>query len=113
MNKGGSPFADDPVSTAIERLINGERGELRLWPNPTSGVVVIDADEEISGPMKLRFISVTGATALVLDVEGATLVDLSEYGLAPGVYTVTAWPRLDHSRASSETRAAGAPISGG
>jgi len=100
MNKGGSPFADDPVSSAIERLINGERGELRLWPNPTSGVVVIDADEEISGPMKLRFISVTGATALVLDVEGATLVDLSEHGLAPGVYTVTAW----HAGVSYMTR---------
>jgi len=91
MNKGGSPFADDPVSTAIDRLINGVKGELRIWPNPTSGVVVIDADEEIIGTMKLRFISVTGATALVLDVEGATLIDLSEHGLAPGVYTVTAW----------------------
>jgi len=91
MNKGGAPFADDPVSTAIDRLINGVKGELRIWPNPTSGVVVIDADEEIIGTMKLRFISVTGATALVLDVEGATLIDLSEHGLAPGVYTVTAW----------------------
>ena len=61
---------------------------------------MIDTDEEISGPMKLRFISVTGATALVLDVEGATLVDLSEYGLAPGVYTVTAW----HAGVSYMTR---------
>ncbi|HHV00381.1 MAG TPA: hypothetical protein GXX76_11085 [Bacteroidales bacterium] len=91
MNKGGSPFADDPVSTAIERFINGRRGELRIWPNPTSGMLVIDIDEEISGPMKLLFTSVTGATALVRDVEGTTLIDLSEHGLAPGVYTVTAW----------------------
>jgi len=54
-------------------------------------MLVIDIDEEISGPMKLLFTSVTGATALVRDVEGTTLIDLSEHGLAPGVYTVTAW----------------------
>ncbi len=91
MNKGGSPFADDPVSTAIERLANGGRGVLRIYPNPTSGRVLIDVGEEIAGPMKLRFISGTGTTALVLDIEGAAFIDLSEQGLAPGAYTVTAW----------------------
>ena len=91
MNKGGSPFADDPVSTAIERLVRVERGVLRIYPNPTSGRVMIDVGEEIVGPMKLLFTSVTGTTALVLDIEGAAFIDLSEQGLAPGAYTVTAW----------------------
>jgi len=25
------------------------------------------------------------------DIDGTTLIELSKYGLAPGVYTVTAW----------------------
>jgi len=91
MNKGGSPFADDPVSTAVEKPVIMEWGELRIYPNPASKMVVVSVNEVMSSPMKLRFISATGTTALSMDIEGTTMIDLSEHGLAPGVYTITAW----------------------
>ena len=91
MNKGGSPFADDPVSTAIENLIRGTGGVLQIYPNPSTGMILVDMNREINGPVKLRFTSVTGATLFITDIEGPTVIDLSEHDLAPGVYTVTAW----------------------
>ncbi len=89
-NIGGSPFADDPVSTAIEKSPNREWGELNIYPNPTNGVVVASIGEEINGPVKLRFVSGTGVTVMVKEIDGTGVIDLSEAGLAPGVYIVTA-----------------------
>jgi hypothetical protein len=100
MNKGGSPFADDPVSTAVEKPVIMEWGELRIYPNPATNRVVVSVNEVLSSPMRLRFISETGTTALAIDIEGTAMIDLSEYELAPGVYTVTAW----HDGKSYRTR---------
>ncbi|MRR23285.1 T9SS type A sorting domain-containing protein [bacterium] len=90
MNKGGSPFANDPVSTSMEEIRQRLWGDLKIYPNPTGGVIVVNVSEETDGIMKLRFTSATGTTVMVRDIEGTTVMDLSEEGFAPGVYTVTA-----------------------
>ena len=100
MNKGGSPFADDPVSTSDEEHRMREWGDLNIYPNPTGGVIVVNVNEEINGLMKLRFTSATGTTVLVKDIEGTTVIDLSGEGLTPGIYTVTA----EHGGVSYRTR---------
>lgn len=89
-NAGGSPFADDAVSTSVSELLQKQWGNLKIYPNPTSGVVVVSAGEEMSGTVKLRFISWTGVTVLMKEIDGTSVIDLSEAGLAPGVYIVTA-----------------------
>ena len=100
MNKGGSPFANDPVSTSTEEIRQRVWGDLKIYPNPTSGVIVVNVNEDADGKMKLRFTSATGTTVLVRDIDGTTLIDLSEEGFAPGVYTVTA----EHGGVSYRTR---------
>jgi hypothetical protein len=89
-NKGGSPFADDLVSTSVEKLRKSQVADMIIYPNPTEGIVVVSIDDEITGTVKLRFISQAGITVLVREIEGAGVIDLSDAGLAPGLYTVTA-----------------------
>ncbi|MDD3737347.1 MAG: lamin tail domain-containing protein, partial [Bacteroidales bacterium] len=89
-NVGGSPFADDPVSTSAGEVFMEKQGRLNIYPNPTSGVVVVSTGEECEGTIKLRFISMTGTTVMVKDIDGTTVLDLSDSGLETGVYTVVA-----------------------
>lgn len=67
-----------------------KQGRLNIYPNPTSGVVVVSTGEECEGTIKLRFISMTGTTVMVKDIDGTTVLDLSDSGLETGVYTVVA-----------------------
>jgi hypothetical protein len=99
-NAGGSPFANDPVSTDAGKVLFREWGELTVYPNPSSGVVVVSLGIETEGPVTVRFISVTGVTALVRETEGTEVIDLAGAGLAPGVYTVAA----EHRGVSYRTR---------
>ena len=89
-NIGGSPFADDPVSTSAGEVFMENQGRLNIYPNPSNGVIVVSVCAECEGTIKLRFISMTGTTVIVKDIEGTTVMDLSESGLATGVYTVVA-----------------------
>jgi hypothetical protein len=90
VKKGGSPFADDEASTAVDKIRYREWGDLTVYPNPTSGIVVVHIDEEMTGSITLRFIDRAGRTALIRKTENNAVIDLSETGLAPGVYIVTA-----------------------
>ena len=63
-------------------------------------MIVVNVNEDDDGIMKLRFTSATGTTVLVRDIDGTTLMDLSEEGFAPGIYTVTA----EHGGVSYRTR---------
>lgn len=88
--KGGSPFADDEASMAVELIRYREWRDLAIYPNPSSGLIVVHIDEELTGNMTLRFIDQAGKTALVRTIEGTSVIDLSTTGLTPGVYIVTA-----------------------
>ncbi len=97
---GGSPFADDDASTAADKLRYREWGALTVYPNPSAGVIVLQLDEDLSGPVTLRFTDQGGRTALAIKVEGTSAIDLRETGLAPGLYIITA----EHKGASLRTK---------
>lgn len=99
-NAGGSPFANDPVSTDAQEILQKNWGKLTVFPNPSSGVIVVSLGEEVSSTVTLRFISVTGVIALVRETGGTEVIDLAEEGLAPGVYTIAA----EHGGVSYRTR---------
>jgi hypothetical protein len=63
---------------------------LSIYPNPASDVVKIHYDDQISGDITLTLTDLNGNTVLIRDIENDSLLDLSEAGLAPGVYVVTA-----------------------
>jgi len=89
-NKGGSPFANDPVSTAAGEITGRKWSDLSVYPNPSYGMIVVSTGEEEPVPFNLRIISGTGMTVMVKEIDGTTVIDLTEAGLAPGVYTVAA-----------------------
>lgn len=88
---GGSPFADDVISTSVGSVLyGGDRGGLRLYPNPASDVVKIHVEDEITGTLDLKITDLQGTAVLVMNVENNEEVSLSEAGIAAGVYIVTA-----------------------
>lgn len=97
---GGSPFADDAVSTALEQIREREWGDLKIYPNPSRGAIVVSVGDEITDPLKLRFISLSGVVVLIREIDGTSVIDLTDAGLAPGTYTVTA----EHGGVSFRTR---------
>ena len=97
---GGTPFADDDASTAAGKLLYREWGDLKVYPNPSAGVIIVQPDEELSGSVTLRFIDQGGRTALIINVEGTSVIDLRETGLAPGLYIITS----EHKGASLRTK---------
>ena len=63
---------------------------LRAYPNPTSGKLKIQFAEEITGNITLKFADLAGNTVLTRDAENNSEIDLSETGLASGLYVLTA-----------------------
>ncbi len=63
---------------------------LSIFPNPASDVLKIHTDDQISGYITLKLTDLDGNTVLIRDIENDSLLNLSEAGLAPGVYIVTA-----------------------
>ena len=63
---------------------------LRAYPNPTSGKFKIQFTGEIPGIITLKFADLTGNTVLTRDAENNSEIDLSETGLASGLYVITA-----------------------
>jgi len=73
----------------------GQRGSyglkpLSAFPNPTSGVFKIHIDDQISGEITLKLTDLDGKAVLTRDVENNSEINLSETGLASGIYIVTA-----------------------
>jgi len=73
----------------------GQRGSyglkpLSAFPNPTSGVFKIHIDDQISGEITLKLTDLDGKAVLTRDVENNSEINLSETGLASGIYVVTA-----------------------
>jgi len=88
---GGSPFADDVISTSVGSVQDGRgKGGLRLYPNPASDMLNIFVDEEIQGNIALKISDLHGTTVHVVSVENNSEISLSATGIAAGVYIVTA-----------------------
>ena len=66
------------------------RGQLAITPNPASEAIYIHIDEQVSGTFTLTITSLDGNTVLIREIENDSELLLSETGLAPGVYIVTA-----------------------
>jgi hypothetical protein len=88
---GGSPFADDETSTSAGTVpADLNRGQLAITPNPASEAIYIHIDEQVTGTFTLTITSLDGNTVLIREIENDSELLLSETGLAPGVYIVTA-----------------------
>ena len=88
---GGSPFADDETLTSAGTVpADLKRGQLAITPNPASEAIYIHIDEQVTGTFTLTITSLDGNTVLIREIENDSELMLSETGLAPGVYIVTA-----------------------
>ncbi len=88
---GGSPFADDETLTSAEEVQDDMNSSiLAIYPNPASDGIYVHIDEEVPGNFTLTITDLDGNTVLIRDIENDSNLDLSETGLAPGVYIVTA-----------------------
>ncbi len=63
---------------------------LSVFPNPTSGKFEIHITDQISGNITLKLTDLAGNTVLTMDVENNSEINLSETGLASGLYVITA-----------------------
>jgi len=88
---GGSPFADDVISTSVGSVQDGRsRVGLRLYPNPATDIINILVDEEMQGSIALKITDLHGTAVLARSIENNSEISLSEAGFAAGVYIVTA-----------------------
>jgi hypothetical protein len=80
------------TGTGIEQHtqeMNGSQS-LRIFPNPTSDVLKILTDGQISGDITLKLTDINGKTVLVRNIENNSEMNLSGTGLPSGIYIVTA-----------------------
>ncbi len=88
---GGSPFADDETSTSAGTVpADLSRGRLAITPNPSSEAIYIHIDEQVAGTFNLTITSLDGNTVMAREIENDSQLNLTQTGLAPGVYIVTA-----------------------
>jgi len=88
---GGSPFADDEISTSAEAVQDdANRITLAIYPNPASDVIYVHIDEQVPGTLTLTITDLDGNTVLIRDIENDSQLSLSDAGLVSGVYIVTA-----------------------
>jgi len=69
---------------------SGDPESFSVWPNPTSGKVKIHFADQVSEKITLKFIDLAGNTVLTRDAENNSEINLSETGLASGLYVITA-----------------------
>lgn len=87
---GGSPFADDMTSTAIDETGDDtQKAALLIWPNPTSSGITVSLDEQVAGHLTVYITDIDGNTVMTRNIENHSVINLSDAGLAPGVYIVT------------------------
>jgi hypothetical protein len=67
---------------------SGDSESFSAYPNPTSGKFRIHFAGEISGQITLRFSDLAGNTVLTINAENNSEIDLSETGLASGLYFI-------------------------
>ncbi len=63
---------------------------LSIFPNPASGKFKIHIDDQVSGSITLKIADIEGKTVLTREVENNSEINLSETGLASGLYLITA-----------------------
>jgi hypothetical protein len=74
---------------------SGDRGGIRVFPNPTSGVVKINYEGKLSMPLRIEILDLMGRSRQVsfeLE-EGGGPLDLSH--LPNGVYGLRCWTKED------------------
>ncbi|MBE0653668.1 MAG: T9SS type A sorting domain-containing protein, partial [Bacteroidales bacterium] len=69
---------------------SGDLESFSAWPNPTSGKFKIHFADELSGNVRLKFTDLAGNTVFYRDAENNSEINLSETGLASGLYFITA-----------------------
>jgi len=69
---------------------SGDLESFSAYPNPTSGKFRIQFAEEITGNITLTFADLAGNTVLTSNAENNSEINLSETGLASGLYVITA-----------------------
>lgn len=72
------------------QAISGNSKPFSIYPNPTSGKCTVQLDDQLSGNLTLKFTDILGNTVLTVETADNLEFDLSETGLAPGLYVVTA-----------------------
>jgi hypothetical protein len=88
---GGSPFADDMTLNAIDETGDDqEKTALLIWPNPSSAEITVSLDEQVAGQFNVYLTDIGGTTVMKRSIENHSVINLSEAGLAPGIYIVTA-----------------------
>jgi hypothetical protein len=68
----------------------GDLYSLSTWPNPTSGKFNIHFGDQVPGRLTLRFTDLRGSEVLTIDAENNSEINLSDTGLASGLYFITA-----------------------
>jgi hypothetical protein len=63
---------------------------LRVFPNPNSGKFKIHLPDQTSGSIILKLTDIGGKRVLTMEVENNSEINLSETGLASGLYYITA-----------------------
>jgi hypothetical protein len=97
--KGGTPFADNVLSTGEPPDV-GDNGSLIVFPNPTSGIVTINLlTDEVVNNMDLMLFSVTGKLIKRAKIGNPGLIDMTSLGLPSGVYIF----KVTSSKYSSRT----------
>lgn len=84
----GVTFLDgyEPASTLVEN-INSNYGYVRVYPNPSDGIVSIEFQHQFTSPVALKIMNLTGRillTGTVSSMERTNRLDLSGY--SPGIY---------------------------
>jgi hypothetical protein len=87
---GGSPFADDETSTSAENVADDETTGTVNLSNPSFDYIYIHIDDQVSVPITLTITDLDGNIVMIRDIENDSELNLSETGLASGVYIVTA-----------------------
>ena len=89
------------TGTGIEETQQSPGGikSLSVYPNPTSGQFKIHIDDQVSGSITLKIADIEGKTVLTREVENNSDINLSDEGLASGLYLITAEYQGNYRRA--------------
>jgi hypothetical protein len=69
---------------------SSELKSLSIYPNPASEKFKIHIDDQVSGSITLKIADIEGKTVFTREVENNSEINLSETGLASGLYLITA-----------------------
>ena len=86
VKKDGTPFADNLLVNEEDPGLSGD-GSLLVYPNPTAGLIRVQliSEDEITN-MNIMLFTTTGRLVKRAIIGNPGLLDLSDFGLANGVY---------------------------